>query len=187
MDALVASFVAAFLGEWGDKTQLLVAALAARTQRPGLAFAGVALGAIASSFMFASAGGSLAPMMSPRATGLFLAIALVLAGLTGLVKRREPKTGSLRLPLILAGFIMALAAQLMDRTPFITMALAARFDAPLLAAAGASAGSLAALLPAAMLRAAFAGNAPVRAVRLTGSGLFLLAGIAMGLSALRLV
>ena len=39
----------------------------------------------------------------------------VLAGLTGLVKRREPKTGSLRLPLIIASFIMALAAQLMDR------------------------------------------------------------------------
>jgi putative Ca2+/H+ antiporter (TMEM165/GDT1 family) len=34
MEALVTAFVAAFLGEWGDKTQLIVAMLAAGTKRP---------------------------------------------------------------------------------------------------------------------------------------------------------
>ena len=36
MEALVTAFVAAFLGEWGDKTQLVVAMLATtRKARPG--------------------------------------------------------------------------------------------------------------------------------------------------------
>ena len=35
MEALVTAFVAAFLAEWGDKTQLIAAMLAARTRKPG--------------------------------------------------------------------------------------------------------------------------------------------------------
>ena len=35
MDALLTAFVAAFLAEWGDKTQLVVAMLAATTGKPG--------------------------------------------------------------------------------------------------------------------------------------------------------
>ena len=41
MDALLTSFVAAALGEWGDKTQLLVIALAVRYRRPLPILAGV--------------------------------------------------------------------------------------------------------------------------------------------------
>ncbi len=187
MDALVASFVAAFLGEWGDKTQLLLAVLAARTGRPGPAFAGIALAVVAASLFAGIAGAALVGMIPIRAAGLLVALALGFAGLAGLFRRRAPNPGSLRLPLFAAAFIMALAAQVGDRTPFITFALAARFDAPLLAAAGAAAGALAACVPAALLGDTLATTVPLRAVRLISAALFLFAAIATGLSALRLV
>lgn len=187
MDALVASFVAAFLGEWGDKTQLLLAVLAARTGRPGAAFVGVALAILAASLAAGFAGAALVGLIPIRAAGLLVAVALVLAGLAGLFKRRAPNPGSLTLPLIVATFIMALAAQVGDRTPFITFALAARFDAPLLAAAGAVAGALAACVPATLLGDTLAKTAPLGVIRLIGAVLFLLAGLATALGALRLI
>ena len=187
MDALVASFVAAFLGEWGDKTQLLLAILAARTGRPGTAFAGVALAVLAASLFAGFAGAALVGMIPIRAAGLLVALALGFAGITGLFRRKMPDPGSLTLPLFAAAFIMALAAQVGDRTPFITFALAARFDAPMLAAAGATAGALAACVPAALLSDTLAKTAPLRAIRLVGAALFLLAAAGTALSALRLV
>ena len=98
-----------------------------------------------------------------------------------------PDPGSLTLPLIAAAFIMALAAQIGDRTPFITFALAARFDAPLLAAAGATAGALAACVPAALLGDTLAKTVPLRAIRLISAALFLIAAIVTALAALRLL
>ena len=187
MDALVASFVAAFLGEWGDRTQLLLAALAARTGRPAPAFVGIALAVAAASLLAGFAGAALVGLMPIRAASLLVALALGLAGLAGLISRRAPDPGSLTLPLVAATFIMALAAQIGDRTPFVTFALAARFDAPLLAAAGATAGALAACVPAALLGDRLAKTVPLRAIRLAGAALFLLAAIATALSALRLV
>lgn len=187
MDALVASFAAAFLGEWGDKTQLLLAVLVARTVRPGAAFAGVALAVAAASLLAGFAGAALVGMMPIRAASLLVALALCLAGLAGLFRRRAPDPGSLTLPLMAAAFIMALAAQIGDRTPFITFALAARFDAPLLAAAGATVGALAACIPAALLGETLAKALPLRAIRLVSAALFLLVAIATALSALRLV
>ena len=187
MDALVASFAAAFLGEWGDKTQLLLAVLVARTGRPGAAFAGVALAVAAASLLAGLAGAALVGMMPIRAASLLVALALCLAGLAGLFRRRAPDPGSLTLPLMAAAFIMALAAQIGDRTPFITFALAARFDAPLLAAAGATVGALAACIPAALLGETLAKALPLRAIRLVSAALFLLVAIATALSALRLV
>ena len=132
------------------------------------------------------AGGALVGIMPIRAAGLLLALALVRRARRP-VPAAAPDPGSLRLPLILAAFVMALAAQIGDRTPFITFALAARFDAPLLAAAGAAAGALAACVPAALLGDALGKTIPLRAIRLVGAALFLLAGLGTGLNALRLI
>jgi Ca2+/H+ antiporter, TMEM165/GDT1 family len=186
MDALVASFVAAFLGEWGGRTQLLVAALGVRAGRPGAALAGVAAAILVATLLAGVAGGALVGVMPPRAAGLLLAIALVAGGLAGLLRPRPPGLGS-RLPLLAVAIILGLAAQLGSAAPFITFALAARFDAPLLAAAGGTAGALAACAPAALLGGALAKAPPFRAIRMVGAALFLIAGAALALSALRLV
>lgn len=185
MDALVTAFVAAALAEWGDKTQLIVALLAARSGRPGLVLLGLFLAAAASNIAAAFAADLVAGMISLRAMTLMVALALLFAGVAGLIRRQPPSIGSAKTPVILAAPLLCLAAELGDRTQFLTFALAGRFE-PVLAAAGATAGIVAAGVPAALLGARLQTALPVRAVRIGGAILFLLVGFLVAVSALRL-
>ena len=187
MDALLTAFVAAGLAEWGDKTQLLAALLAARSGRPGIVLAAVAVAALLTSMLAALAGEYIAQTITLRALTLLLALALLFAGAAGLFGRRLPNAGSLRLPLFAATAIMLVAAEFGDRTQFLTFALAGRFGSAPLAAAGATAGIIAACLPAVLLAGQFHAKAPVRAIRYTVAALFLVAGFSIAVSALRLV
>ncbi|WP_129792034.1 TMEM165/GDT1 family protein [Sphingosinicella sp. CPCC 101087] len=186
MDALVTAFVAASLAEWGDKSQLLVALLAARSGRPGLVLAGALAAAILSSAAAAFAGTLIGGTITIRAMSLLVALALLFAGVAGLVRRGPPALGSPRTPAILAAAILCLAAQMGDRTQFITFALSGRFDSPSLAAAGAIAGILGAAVPAALLGRSFATTVPIRAIRIVGAFLFLITGFVVALKALQL-
>jgi Ca2+/H+ antiporter, TMEM165/GDT1 family len=185
MDALLTAFVAAFLAEWGDKTQLVVVMLAAATRRPGRVLAGLALAALASNALAAIAGVYIAGTINIRAMTLMTALALLFAGGSGLIRRKAPAPASLRVP-ILTAFILCLAAEMGDRTQFLTFAFAGRFDSAPLAAAGATAGTMAACLPAALLGDKLAATVPMRAIRYTAAGLFLIAGFIVAMKALQL-
>ena len=185
MDGLVSAFVAAALAEWGDRTQLIVALLAARSGRPGLVLAGLAAAALASCAVAGLAGSLIAGTITIRALSLLVALSLLFAGVAGLIRRKPPSIGSPRTPLLIAAFLLCLAAELGDRTQFITFALAGRFD-PAFAAGGAAAGIVAACVPAALLGARFADVIPVRAVRMGGAFVFLIVGFVVAVSALRL-
>ena len=185
MDALVTAFVGAALAEWGDKTQLIVALLAARSGRPGLVLAGLFLAAVASSAAAAFAAALIAGTITIRAMSLLVALALLFAGVAGLIRRQPPSIGSARTPVLIAAPLLCLAAETGDRTQFLTFALAGRFD-PVLAAGGAAAGIVAACIPAALLGAKLQSTLPVRAIRLGGAGLFLIVGFVVAVSALQL-
>jgi Ca2+/H+ antiporter, TMEM165/GDT1 family len=186
MDALVSAFVAAALAEWGDRTQLLVAFLAARSGRPGIVLAGFLAAAIVSNAVAAIAGSFVAGIITIRATTLLVALALLFSGVAGLIRRNPPEAGWGRTPLILAAILLCLAAELGDRTQFLAFALAARFDSPGLAAAGATAGMLTAALPAALLGERLQALVPVRAIRLGGAVVFLLVGFIVAVNALQI-
>lgn len=186
MDALVTAFVAAALAEWGDRTQLLVALLAARSGRPGTVLAGFLAAAIVSNAVAGFAGSLVAGMITIRAMTLLVALALLFSGVAGLIRRNAPSPGSDRVPLILATIVLCLAAEIGDRTQFLTFSLAARFDSPGLAAAGASAGMLTAAVPAALLGARLQTAVPVRAIRLGGAVLFLIVGFVVAINALQI-
>jgi len=185
MEALVSSFVAAFLGEWGDKTQLIVALLAATTRRPLQVFAGLVLAALLSNAVAAAAGVWIAATINIRAMTLMTALALLFAGISGLIPRKAKESVAARWTLP-AAFILCLAAEMGDRTQFLTFALAGRFDSAPLAAAGATAGILAACLPALALADRFTTTVPLRGIRWTVAGLFLVAGFVVGVNALQL-
>ena len=70
---------------------------------------------------------------------LLTALALLFAGLFGLIPRKQKPEAAPRFPLV-ATFILCLAAEMGDRTQFLTFAFAGRFDSAPLAAAGATAG-----------------------------------------------
>jgi Ca2+/H+ antiporter, TMEM165/GDT1 family len=188
LDALLTSFVAAALGEWGDKTQLLVIALAIRYRRPLPILAGIFVAALANSLIAAFGGVFVHDMITLRAISLLVALALVFAGVAGLIRPKpyESAATSRAGPFLVAAasfFVLEFG----DKTQFLTFALAAQFDALALAAAGATAGVMVSNLPAALLGDGLARIVPLKGLRLGLGALFLTIGLFVGISALRLV
>lgn len=187
MDALLTTFVAAALAEWGDRTQLFVIVLAARFGRPGAILAGLALAALANSLLAAFGGSFVHDLINTRALSLLVALALLMAGIGSLIRRRPPdmaarwRTGA---------FVTAAAALFLlefgDKTQFLTFALAGRFDSILLASAGATAGILIANAPAAVLGNALVGAVPMKAIRYAIAGVLLVTGFIVAVQALEL-
>lgn len=189
MEPLVTSFLAALLAEWGDKTQLLVVALAARFARPGAVLAGVALAALLNCVLAAFLGGLLSEIITPRALSLLVAVALLFAGIAGFLRSGDaPDMGTdWKVGAFVATLVCFFLLEFADKTQFLTFALAAQYDAFALAAAGATAGVIAANAPAVALAGRFTEIVPVRAVRFTIAGLFLFAGALVAVNALRLI
>ena len=177
MEPLLTSFIAAGLGEWGDATQLLVVALAARFGRPGEILLGVALAALATMGIAAAGGVLVRDAATLRAFSMLTGVVLIFAGAMGLARAAPPPLAdTVRGTPVLAAATAFFIVGLGDRTQFITFAIAARFDSFLLAAFGATAGIVAANLPAAVLGPKLLQQVPVRAIRLAAAALFLLSG-----------
>lgn len=187
METLLGAFMAAGLAEFGDKTQLLVIALMLRFGRPGAVLAGVSAGALANAAIAAAGGAMIHDMIMLRAASLLVALALLYAGIAGLIAARSPELRGWKLPAAAAAAIAFFLAEFGDKTQFLTLALAARYDAPLLAAAGATAGIIAANLPVLALGARARALLPLRAIRIGASVCFLLAGSIVAINALRLI
>lgn len=188
MDALMAALVAAAAAQVGDRTAWLTAILADRYRRPGLVLLAAALALAAASGIAATGGALVAPMLTPNARALFLAVALVLQGGGALVAAKAPdRLEGWRLGAFgtaaLGLFILAFA----DGVQFIVAALAARSGTPWLAAIGSTIGSLAVLAPAALLGEAAWTRVPLGLARRGIGVVFLLVGLILGLGALRLV
>lgn len=188
MEALFTSFLAAALAEWGDKTQLLVVALALRYREPLPILAGVAVGALANALLASFGGTLIHDAITLRAISLLLAVALIFAAVSGFSSREAPdmgaewKTG----PFVTTAACFFLL-EFGDKTQFLILGIAAQFDSLVLAAAGATAGVLAASAPAALLGERLPTILPMRALRLAIASLFLLTGCIVAVSALRLI
>jgi len=188
LDALLTSFIATLFAEFGDKTQLLVAALAAGYRRPVAILVALALAAAVSAVIAAFAGIAVHGMITPRAATLLAALALLYAGAAGLWRAKQPTAMSPgKMPVLVVAFICVLAAEMGDKTQFLTFAFAARFDSFALAAIGSTAGVIVANVPAAALGASYATSVPLKPVRIAIAALFLLFGAITALSALRLI
>ncbi|HEY0411779.1 MAG TPA: TMEM165/GDT1 family protein [Allosphingosinicella sp.] len=187
MEPLLTTFIAAALAEWGDKTQLLVAALGARYRRPAPILAGIAVAALANSALAAFGGTYIHGVITPRAVSLLVAMALLLAGGGGFFRSKTPDMGAgWRVGPFLTTAACFFLLEFGDKTQFVTAALAAQFGALALAALGAAAGILASSVPAAVLGARFAAAIPLRGIRIAAGVLFLLAGLVIAVNALRL-
>ena len=188
MEALLPAFIAVALAEWGDKTQLVIVALAVRYGRPAPILFGVALGALASALIAGLGGVLIHDTVTLRALSLLLGVALIFAGGSAFIARKTPNyAASLSGPPVLAAALGVLLAEFGDRTQFITFAIAAQYDSMLLAAFGATGGVVAASVPAALLGPKLSTIVPLKALRIGAGSLFLLFGLIVALNALRLV
>jgi putative Ca2+/H+ antiporter (TMEM165/GDT1 family) len=187
VDALLISFVLAALGEWGDKTQLLVLAFAARFGKPVPVLAGVAVGALANALIACAGGMFVHGFITLRATSLLIAVALLYAGVTGLMRPQQPDLApEWKVSPFVTTAICFFLLEFGDKTQFLTFAVSAQYDSIVFAALGATAGVLASAAPAVLLGKQFE-LIPTRWIRLGAAILFLLASFIVAVSALRLV
>jgi Ca2+/H+ antiporter, TMEM165/GDT1 family len=187
MDALLPPLVAAFLAEWGDKTQLLAIMLSIRFRRVRPILAGVILAAFLNSLAASFAGSLIAHMVTFRALTLMAALALILAGADGLLPQKAPKLHSQGAGgVAFASFFAFGVLEFGDKTQFITTALAARSDSIWLAAIGATIGIAAANTPAIIMAERFSATFQLRPIRIVAGTILLCAGVVIALGALRL-
>lgn len=188
MDALLPPFVAAFLAEWGDRTQLLAALLAARFGAVRPVLGAIAVAALATSLLSALAGSMLADLINFRAITLMTALSLLFAGVGALLPQRPAKLESRGAGGAFFASLFAFAVlEFGDKTQFLTATLAARADSLWLPAFGAAMGILLAMVPAVVMGDGLASRLPLRAIRRSSGVLFLLLGAIAAISALRLV
>lgn len=186
MDALLPAFVAAFAAEWGDKTQLLTMALAARFNRFVPLLAGIALAAIANCIAAAVGGAFVQALIVPRAATLVLALALLYAGGAALFRHRAPKLDAWKTGAFLTALTGFFLYEFGDKTQFLAFGLAARSSEPALVSVGAAAGVIAASVPALFMGERLAQVVPLLTIKRVVGTSFLLLGLWAAVTALRL-
>lgn len=187
MDALMAALVAALLAQAGDRQGWVAARLARQFDRPAIVLIMATIAMAIGYGLGGFAGGLMAPILTPNARALLLAVALVSSGASALWPPRPlPQCGGATLGVAATALITLLAASMGDRTQFIVAALAARSDAPLFAAIGGTLGSVAAF-GAMMAYGEPRRGGPVAAIRIGSGVILIIAGAIAGLSALRLI
>lgn len=187
MDALVPAFIAALLCQATDRASWLTALLADRFGRPGMVALAALLVAATLSSLAAWGGSLLAPMLTPNARQLFLALALLMGGTSLLPLKAPDRLQGWRIGSFLTALIGLLVLGMGDRTQFFTIALAVRTPMPVFAAIGATAGACVIHTVAAYAGETLWRQLPLYPLRLGAGVLSLVAGAVLALGALRLI
>ncbi len=185
----MAAFVGALLCQAGDRTAWLAAIMADRYQKPGTVIIAAIIALLAGNVLGAVAGTLMAPIMTPNARALFLALALVSAGSSGLFALKSPdRMTGWRIGAFATTLVALLAIGVGDRTQFLTAAITAR--TPLVApfaVIGATLGSLAVIIPAILAGERGYQSLPHRPIRMVIGVILMVTGLILGVGALRLI
>lgn len=185
---MVPAFVAALLAQVGDRSPWLSAILADRYGRPfTVALAALLAHALGNSI--AGLGGALiAPMLTPNAKQLLVALALIFAAAGAFWRVKAPdRLEGWRLGAWLTAFLGVFILALGDTTQFFTFAFAARGPSPWFAIVGATLAAFVVNLSAALMGEAAWQRLPLRTIRTAVGSLALVAGVVIGAGALRLI
>lgn len=187
MEALVPAFIAALLTQLGDRPAILTAIVADRYGRPLIVALAAGLAHGVGNTVAALAGGATAPLLTPNAQALFLAVALFIGGVSALWPVKPPaRLDGWRIGSLLTAFLGVFSLALGGQTQFFTLAFAVRGE-PWFAAAGATAGAFAVAFVAAVLGELAWLRIPFRGFRILTGAIFLVAAAVIGAGALRLV
>lgn len=186
MDLVFLPLLTAAIAEWGDKTQLLALALAARFGKPVQVIAGIALAALASSLIGGFGGSVIRPLISHEASLLMLALAFLFAGFGGFIPFRE-RPPRFNLGAFATSLLAFFAMEIGDKTQFLTLGFAAVGGAWIVAACAAAAGITLSCGAAVAVGEALRGRLPLRLIRRAIAGLFLLTGFLVAITALGLI
>ena len=184
----MAALVAALVVEATDRTPWLIAILADRFARRATVII-AALLALAAGFTLVAIGGALiGARLIPEARQLFLAIALLNAGITAFLPIKAPdRLTGWRVGAVATTFFGVFILAFGSRTQFIVMALAERGAEPALAAIGATVGGIAVVALAALSGEAARRALPITALRIVTGIALTVTGVILALGALRLI
>ena len=186
MVALLSSFVVVALAEMGDKTQLVAFSLASRYRRPWVVMLGILVATTLNHALASSLGVWAAGAMPARALAWLLGLGFVTFGVWTLFPDRtdEPAERQGWGPL-LATTVIFFLAEMGDKTQLATVALGARFAAPVTVTAGTTAGMLAADGLAVFAATRLGRLVPMTLVRRVAAALFFLFGAVALVQAMR--
>lgn len=148
MDAFFQSFLLVALSEMGDKTQLLAFVLASRFRKPVVVLWGIFVATVLNHALATALGGAVASFVPPTVLRYGLAATFVAFGLWILVPdalddasaddTAKATTRGAFLTTAIAFFL----AEMGDKTQLATVALGARYDAPVWVTLGTTAGMM---------------------------------------------
>ena len=178
VEAFLTSTSLVALAEVGDKTQLLAFALAARFRRPAPIIAAIAIATLANHALAASLGVWIAGFFTPQTLRWTVGLAFLGFGAWTLIPDRPGALpASSRTGVFLTTLIAFFLAEMGDKTQFATIALAARFHAPVIVTVGTTVGMLLANVPAVLLGERLAGRLSFKAIRRLAAALFFVTGL----------
>ena len=180
MEALLVSTGIVAIAEIGDKTQLLALLLAAKFKRPLPIILGIFVATIANHALAALAGTLVADLLTPDIMRWVLGASFLAMAAWALVPDTMDEAPEDRgawgafLGTTIAFFLVEMG----DKTQVATVALAARYHAVLMVAAGTTLGMMIANVPAVLLGEAATRVLPLNLVRIIAAVLFGLLGVA---------
>lgn len=175
-----------FLGEIGDKTQLLALLLACRYRRSLPLIAGILTATIANHLLAAAAGTWLHQLLDPQWLRWILGISFIATALWAL--RPDTLEADDAPPASAHGLFWIAAttfflAEIGDKTQIATALLAARFDTIMPVVAGTTLGMLLADVPVVLFGERIATRLPVAWIRRVAAAVFAALGVAVLLGA----
>src|SRR5262245_6335973 len=186
MPPLLAAFLVVLLAEMGDKTQLIALTLGLRYRRPWTVMLGILIATVLNHALAAALGAWGAAWLDARPLGWVLGLGFLAFGIWTLVPDRPDPPGERRAwgPLLTTTVVFFLA-EMGDKTQLATVALGARYAAPVAVTLGTTAGMLVADGLAVVAGHRFAAIIPLALFRRLAAALFFLFGIASILAAIR--
>jgi putative Ca2+/H+ antiporter (TMEM165/GDT1 family) len=180
MQALLVSFGTVFLGEIGDKTQLLSIMLASRFRRPWPIVSGILVATLANHALAGLAGQWLHNRLAPAALVWLVGLSFIAVGLWALKpdtadEHEGERPGQSIFWVTAVSFFLA---EIGDKTQIATTVLAAKYASLVAVVSGTTLGMLAADVPVIFLGAAFAARLPLKPIRWVAAALFITLGVA---------
>ena len=183
MRAVLDSFLLVFASEMGDKTQLLALLLVARYRRPWIIMAGVLAATLLNHAAASVLGGWASQLLPPIGLRWTLAVIFWIFALWILVPdKEEDMSAESRFGVFTTTAVSFFLAEMGDKTQLATIALGARFQAPMLVTAGTTAGMLAADGLAVFFGERLLRKVPMKWIRVLACALFALFGVLIAFS-----
>ncbi len=178
MEAVLNSFLLVFVSEMGDKTQLLALVLAARFRKPIPIMFGILAATILNHALASYVGSYVTHYVSADILKWVLAATFIGFGLWMLIPDKdEGFNDQHRWGPFLTTTVAFFFAEMGDKTQLATVALGAKYAAPLMVTLGTTLGMLAADGLAVFFGHRFTDRVPMALVHKIASGLFIVFGI----------